>query len=155
MTHESNIRRVIPGNETLLGELRREKSLLSEEKSKLEAKIAGLKNRLRVTMPLAQYESVSAERGKLVEQLLRLQGRQSVINHKMYELFDETPSSSLNEGEPPPLEKASVIRELVNLRAEYQEYAADMSRVSTRRAMASEFVLRLNRVIKNALNRDA
>jgi hypothetical protein len=43
------------------------------------------------------------------------------------------------------------VQNLVNLREEYQHFAADHTRVSSMRQMAAQFVLKLSGIIKQAI----
>jgi hypothetical protein len=58
------------------------------------------------------------------------------------------PSFAKRTQDVPP---KTFVTDLVALRHEYQEFAADKTRVGSMRQMAAEFVLKLNPIIKSAL----
>jgi hypothetical protein len=119
---------------------RRDRLVLS--KTEHEMKLAHIKTMIRGerSIPPEKYRSILQSQDTHNRCLLRITQQLVSIKSRLRELGTD------DYGLP-----HSVVAKLAALRAYYQDFAADPTRVNSMRQMAAEFVLKLNPIIKEAL----
>lgn len=131
------------------------RDLLGLSKREIENKLVGVKNLIRTSgrMPHEKYKQCCDAQKKYLSQILKIERELNDIKIKLRQLSAYDVAEKMAEKS---IEKqASIPRDfvvsLVDLRSEYQRFAADMTRVSSMRQMAAEFALKLNPIIKSAM----
>lgn len=133
------------------------RSLCVAEKNKLVAELVAINTEIKGPISQRHRDALALRRKGLVQKMSDVENQINRLNQEK----SGTPTLAVkpqSEPEKPtmaPEEKRSVIEYLVILRAEYEEFAADPSRIASRRQMAAEFVLRLNGVIRRAIGKKA
>lgn len=125
---------------------------LAVEKRATETELSTLRDRLRTTMPKAEYRECCGHQNKLVKKLLEIERAMAGLKSKMRELCNLEHEQYVRETNGDKVEHTKpIVSELVALRQHYQEFAADSTRVSSMRSMAADFVLKLNPIIRKAV----
>lgn len=121
----------------------------------LQAKLAEIKNKIRTSgrMEPSAYRKLCESQTCCIKEM-------NAVNEKVREIKDQLRDLDAEarhfkkeaqiEDDAGSENIAPTIRELANLRAEYQMFSADFTRVSSMRAMAAEFALKIDRIIKKA-----
>lgn len=145
-------------------ETRRAKGDIITQKNELQAKMTALNNEVRTggRMPNRHYQQLCDEQTLVVRQIGEVERFIGNTNLKIQELsnlehekYKELKVSSATDEEPNQdsvIEVRLLVRDLAALRQSYQDFAADSTRVSSMRQMAAEFVVKLNPIIRNAVN---
>lgn len=137
------------------------KSKLTLDKREHDIKLAAITNLIRTSgrMPPDKYRSCCNAQTKHKNAILDIERQLAPIKQRLTEISDEESLSKQVKPTAKPTETQlsldklkTIITDLVNLRQEFQEFSADSTRISSKRQMASEFVLRLNPIIKRAIN---
>jgi len=140
-----------------LAELSQEHSRLSSEKADIQSKLSAIKNLIRSSgmMPREKYKQCCDSQTELLRKMASVERRLSEIKNRKTQvnLVAFAPKTEQEKAEKRNWDSPTVITELCSLRQEYQEFSADGSRISSKRQMASEFVIKLNGIIKRALNK--
>jgi hypothetical protein len=136
-----------------------ERSNLALQKVEIEHKLANIKNLIRSSglMPNDKYQQCVDSQRKHRDDVFRIQKRLCEIGLRLREL-DLISKSSRVEAQTPPADlntQAPIVSELCALREHYQSFSSDLSRVSSMRAMAAEFVGKLNPIIRHAVSPNA
>lgn len=140
-----------------MDELQKEKVDLGLEKRRQELKLGNITNLIRTSglMPADKYKQCVASQTKYREAIFAIELRLGAIKKRSTEIhrFMED-NGNLQDGENHvnPSQKRDVVQSLVAMREDYTNFAADSTRVSSMRQMAAEFVVKLDRVIKTAVN---
>lgn len=125
-------------------ELHRQKSAVCQRKAEIQAALAALTSEVRGKhVAPRRYDAVCREQDALKSEL-------AGIERQIIALAHEIRIASLEANAPSddtPTRKAA-IPTLVALRDEYEAFAADATRVSSMRRMASEFTMKLTRIIR-------
>jgi hypothetical protein len=136
-------------------QLSTERTKLVVEKQQIQAKLTAIKNLVRSSgrMPHEKYRQCCEAQTNYLKQLSEIEQRFAAANDQLTQLAVEMSApKSPEEKKSRNWDSPTVITELCSLRQEYQEFSADGSRISSKRQMASEFVLKLNGIIKRAMS---
>lgn len=141
-----------PDKDTLLAE----KAMLCEEKHRLQDKLAGVKDLVRSSgrMPNDKYRQCCESHREYVRQLSALETR-LIANKSALRQIANQEGKVQQQGaqvEEAPIATASLISTLSELRQHYREFSADVTRVSSLRSMAADFALKLDKIIRDAIN---
>lgn len=140
-------------NTAIMAQLKSERAGLIQAKSGLETQLAEIKARCSTRLPQYEYHRLQQERTELVRQMGNIQSRFGAINEEISKLaLEENAANQARRADRAADAPSDLVSALSALRQEYQEFSADTSRISSMRAMASEFVLKLNPIIKKAVN---
>lgn len=131
---------------TAIEELHAQRADLVSKKAKITESIVAINQRLVVTLPHVEYARAIGMKNELVKQLQLIEGQLTAINSRRHSanLADEQAKGNAN---------VPHVRQLVELRDSYQVFAADATRSPTMRRMASEFVVKLTPIIRQALGK--
>lgn len=144
---------------------RREDILVN--KREIEKKMLAIRTLVRTGgfMPREKYKQCCDSQDKYITQVKSIENELGSIKLKLRRIADEEFDRKAL-GKVPPVEvptkedeakpevaAVGTIQELVALRAYYQEFSADHSRVASRRQMAAEFAVKLNPIIRKAIAR--
>lgn len=145
--------------------LTNERSMLGLSKREHETKLIAIKNLIRTGgfMPHEKYKKCCDSQQKHSRAILHIEKQMAPIKKRLREIEEIESRFQIANGQPvthespvasseSPLKKTVV--ELVALRQNYQDFAADGTRIASMRQMAAEFVLKLNPIIKRALGSD-
>jgi hypothetical protein len=128
---------------------------LTARKHKLQAQLTACKNVIRGAglLPQDKYRATVKAQTNYAQELAAVEKELSQLRTERREIaLAQNQRRSL---ELPTLSSpvpSHIISELCELRQHYQEFSADITRISSMRQMASEFVLKLNGIIKRAIN---
>jgi len=156
---------------TISEEKKEHKHKLLEEKEKLciekkhhEVKLAKIKNLIRTSKNMSggTYSQCcqSQDRhkfaiGAIQEKLLKIKTQLRIIYDEENDKYERI---IVQQGGGTSVKHALINRDVIiklsEIRQQYQEFAADSTRVSSMRQMAAEFVVKLNPVIKQAINEE-
>ena len=130
-----------------------EKNQIAVKMHALEAKLMGLKNecRRKGLMPRAEYNKILGSQVKYREAIIELERTLGPIKNRLIEIADD----QFEKKHALPAEISAdpaMVRAIVQLRQQYQEFAADGTRIGSMRQMAAEFVLKLNEIVKQEIN---
>ncbi len=139
-------------------EISSKRAELTARANELRAQIADLNQRSHGSgrLPTYLFRDLQAQRSELVRQVISIEAQHSVLRaeqHRLQQQKDQTnrEAKAAQASLEPPEPKKLLVEELVALRTEYEHFAADNSRVSSRRQMAAEFVVKLNGIIRRAI----
>ncbi len=131
---------------TTTEELNAKRVDLISKKSEITKSIVSINQQLISTLPHREYARVMRTKNDLVRQLQEIESQIADVNSRRH----MAAKSEKQEGGD---NDKSHVRKLAELRDEYQAFAADATRSPTMRRMASEFVVRLNPIIRQALSK--
>lgn len=145
-------------------QLLEKKNALTIAKVDIQAKLSALRNRLRLQgrlLPKLEYTQICQRQDQLKKKIVEIEKEIAPIKNRMTEignaehLFHAQQEKEQMEASRGLEVFASpvIVQELVSLRQQYQEFAADLTRVSSMRQMAADFVIKLSRIIKDDLRR--
>lgn len=135
-------------------QLQERKGELAQEKREYEAKLTELRNTVRSSgkMHPAKYKKLCDDQNGLVKCIRDTESQLFPIASKLRSIYSEEQIEYHSAKEIlGNKDQSPIVRELVALRQEYQDYAADATRVSSTRIMAANFVNKLNPIIKRAV----
>ena len=136
-------------------ELLERRGKLVLDKRELENKLIAVKNIVRTGGRMAneKYKQCCDTQKKYSADILKIERELSDIKMKLRQIsvYDVAEKKAGKPTEPQPSVPRDFVVSLVDLRSEYQRFAADMTRVSSMRQMAAEFALKLNPIIKAAM----
>jgi hypothetical protein len=136
--------------ETAIAAKKNRKRELSGIKAGIQSDLAEIRVACLVRLPQPKYIALQRRRSTLLS-------RMSLVDKEILDLNAEITNLSVGKDSAfPPIasgESKSIIEALVALRAEYQAFAEDGTRVASTRRMASEFIGRLNGIIRDAVRR--
>lgn len=141
--------------------IREKKDALKLSKMELQARLAYLKNEIRSSgrMAHSHYKQCCDDQRLYVRQLVEVEKQIIPLNRELQRLCQLEHSTyaeqKSNAEAGDSFEVQPMVTQLVALRQSYQDFAADPTRVSSMRQMAAEFVLRLNPIIRSAVNKKA
>lgn len=147
-----NINRIESEKRALLAE--RDECVTAMQKS--QTQLMAIKNLIRSSgrMENHKYRQCCDSQTEHAKNVNKCTERMREIKDKLRQLESEkeyfTKQINGKNGATTSFDKVPIVRELVNLRAEYQQFSADFTRVSSMRSMAADFALRLDRIIKSA-----
>ncbi len=150
-----------PGEVNLTNELNeceRRRSELVLNKKQHEVKMLAIKNLVRGggTMPYAKYRQCIDSQQTHANSILKIEQTLSPLKARMAELKAQIDEQQRNGQPHAPQQSASdLVKMLVSVRQEYQDFAADRTRVASMRQMAAEFVLKINPIVRAALGESA
>lgn len=132
-------------------EVARTKTMLLNEVIELNNKMHG-----RGRLSNNDYQSLMRRKSELTREILRLDGQLQELKITAVKMTQRNDMAKLEAGQRPQEQPQEEPRKLIvtrlnEIREEYQVFAADATRSPTMRRMASEFVLNLNGVIREAL----
>lgn len=154
-------------------QIQEEREQLIQRKKEIELRLVELRNLFRLNgrmtgfryRELCQEQELKHRELMSTEQLLsslkvqmmalsdaafKAHKEASAIRRESGEMAENTAISSESNQQD---KLGNAIRSLVALREKYQQFAADGSRISSKRQMASEFVIDINPIIKEALKK--
>lgn len=103
-------------------------------------------------MPRAEFQAENTRRRILVRRMRDIDSRICAINSQISSAANaEALQRAASKATSPPDTK-SVMGLIIDMRNEYQSFASDATRSPTMRRMASEFIGKLNPIIRKALN---
>lgn len=128
-----------------------ERSKLVSEKRDIEAKLLAIKNLIRSSgrMSTDKYTETCHAQNGYMKRMAQIERQLGELKTRKGRLHFEHNGSNHRPKDPV---SPDVIRSLSALRDEYQQFAADKSRVGSMRQMAAEFVLKLNPIIRGHIN---
>lgn len=143
--------------------LSKEKTDLSLEKRAIEIDLGEITNTIRSNprLPQETYRTYCRRQNELKSKILAIERKISAIKDELRGLAsqDEVTWKQMRENLARNLEASvtgrstpQIVKDLCQLRAQYQQFSADHTRVSSMRVMASEFANELDRVIKSHVN---
>lgn len=154
-----------------IDQLKKERSDLHQKRSALailkrghESLLSDIRSQVRTggKMNQEKYRQCVETQNRTTKAMLKIEEALSGMKFRLREIEDLIHADNITRKEAtraltddPPIESRGIIKDLVSLRQEYQEFAADPTRIASMRQMASEFVVKLNPIIKNALRRDS
>lgn len=127
-------------------EMEQEIARLKNHKGNLIQAKTSIQNKFAILKGNGHSRETADERVKLCTMFNDVEQKIQAVNEKLRNI-----SVAKRELSVIPPEK-SLIRELVALRDDYQQFAADKTRVSSLRVMATEFVIKLNPIIRKLVN---
>lgn len=143
-------------------ELLKRKTELALSKKDHEIKLVAIKNLIRSggRLPSEKYRQCCNAQNTHNRAILHIENLLASVTSRLREIArmeDDAKDVSFSEAEngKNPVPMRSIIVELVALRQEYQNFAADGTRVASMRQMAAEFVVKLNPIIKQGVGSDA
>lgn len=130
---------------------------LAVQKKDIESRLTVLKNKIRCegNMPGEKYRQVCETQNSYSRSIVQIEKKMAPLRKRIQELAHQEHAEyrALNgNGQHKPEDQAPIVAALVALRQYYQDFAADGTRVSSMRTMAADFVLKLNPIIKRAVN---
>jgi hypothetical protein len=135
--------------------LKDRKNELTIKMHEIEQKLLGIKNRIRGQglMPKGDYQKLLSTQSKYRQAVIDLEKMLRPIKTRLQELADQEYNEK--KAEMQTLEhngdSTSIVRRLVSLREEYQLFAADPTRVGSMKQMAAQFVVKLNKIIREEI----
>jgi len=137
-------------------ELQVKRDALLENKREHELKLLAIKNAIRTNgrMSGGTYQQYCSSQLSHVRALQFIDNQLRPLKARMKELNDADYNRRQGNGDAPLVVDApsSLVAELSVLREHYQKFAADGTRISSMRQMAAEFALKLDGIIKRAIN---
>jgi hypothetical protein len=149
--------------ETEKQELQKKKSDLLISKREHETKLVAIRNLVRSggRLPNEKYKQCCNSQNNHSRAILRIETQLAPIKLRLREIYDiefkaqnKNGATEHNKEAASEVPVKSIVVELDTLRQEYQNFAADGTRVSSMRQMAAEFVIKLNPIIKRAIRGD-
>lgn len=131
-------------------EVARTKTMILNEIIEIKGKMHG-----RGRLENNEFQRLMRRKAELTKESLRLDGQLSELKIIAAKMSHQDGSAKIEATivKPQPEEpKKLLITRLNELREEYQRFAADLTRSPTMRRMASEFVLKLNGLIREAIS---
>jgi predicted RNase H-like nuclease (RuvC/YqgF family) len=130
-----------------IAELSEEKAKLTFRRKELDLEIAPLNNKFKKNVFLSdnEYDLVLSKQLKIKREMLQVDKSISEINSQLRKknLLKEQLKHELKT-----TDKLDVKTKLINFRNEYMAFAADRSRISSMRAMASEIAEKIESILK-------
>ena len=128
-------------------ELKKKKSDLVQAKLDLNAKLTEINSKCSTRINSDDFRKLQRERSSYVSMITEIEGKIRPISMAISRLSAEkcAPDSASSASSE---YNVDAVQMLVRIRDEYQAFAADKTRVGSMRQMASEFVLKMNPVIR-------
>jgi hypothetical protein len=127
---------------------------LKISKREHETKLVTIKNQIRGCglLPPEKYRQCVASQVQHQTAILKIERLLQPLKKRLRELSSDDRSNQDNGSfSTPPSDVKGIVEDLVELRKDYQFFAADSTRISSMRQMAAEFVVKLNPIIKRAI----
>lgn len=141
---------------------------LSMKKAELSAKKFALQGELtkcnyllggRGRLPQDEFEKLQSERHQLTSKMAQIDAAIVQLKIELHKAQHSMTSNDMQSNGPKPSQETAneeprklIISRLNEIREEYQNFAADATRSPTMRRMASEFVLKLNKLIRESIS---
>lgn len=144
-----------------LNECERRRSELVLSKKHHETKMLAIKNLVRGggTMPYAKYKQCIDSQNTHANAILKIEQAMGPLKARIAEiraLISHSEQEQRNgESQVPQQGASEIVKMLVAVRQEYQDFAADRTRVASMRQMAAEFALKINPIVRAALGESA
>ena len=123
------------------------------EKRELQITLAKNKTNLLGPMPYDRKQNLLNIRSSVLERMSFIENQIAWAKRKIRELnIARCRREESEETSEYRVLKKGCVEALVELREEYQQFAADNTRVASMKAMAAKFVLELNPIIRAAVN---
>ena len=137
--------------------LKAERTELLAEKNRLTLKLAHLNDRLASTLPMEDFQKLESTRRTTVTDLMRVESRIIENKPKIAALCEAEHAQRVQADAVMATNDAhkDVMGLFIEMRDNYQTFAADATRSPTMRRMASEFVSKMTPIIRKALNQRA
>ncbi|GAB3013579.1 hypothetical protein GCM10027051_16050 [Niabella terrae] len=126
-------------------DLEEERQPYVTEKRELELRMTMLNEKLKVTLPEAEFDAIKSERADIVKQKYNVEEKIRRIGSMMKEKNLEIEKADVYSRRT---SKTGIGDALTELRNKYNAFASDATRVSSTRVMASKFVEELNELIQ-------
>lgn len=132
----------------MLNDLTEKRGKLSNEKREVEGKLTLIKNRIRTNhnLPHSEYGDLCRKQSEYNKKRIEIDNQITLINdeHRRKHVIRE----ELRNTQLPTLMDSVVKLGLTKLRDEYMQFASDLTRISSMRAMASKIAEELECFIK-------
>lgn len=129
-------------------ELNEKKISTNNERSRIQLVLADIKNDIKENKDYKKTEKLYRERTQYLEQLKKCENDRNNIKleiQKLSILKNEIKLEIHNDNFP---DISNLMQDLKDIKKYYLDFSADKSRVSSMRIMASEFVNKLDKLIK-------
>ena len=143
-------------------ELALKRAETAARKAELQGKLMDLNHRIhgRGQLPTREYRQLMGDRHAIIQQVSELDQHLTKIRIELQKAHAQiAPNDLQSRGLPKALTadavqepKKLIITRLNEIREKYQLFSADGTRSPTMRRMASEFVIELNKVIRESLS---
>jgi TolA-binding protein len=130
------------------------KSGLIVDKREHETQLVLIKNAVRSGGRLSteKYRRLCDTQNTHNRAILAIEKQLVQVNTRLRELAEiDNQNAEDRRTDSREMDEKPIVQELVAIRQEYQNFAADGTRVASMRRMASEFVTKLNPIIKRAV----
>lgn len=150
-----------------ISQIAKARTICVQEKDRMVQRVSALNLMLKSPGTSTAKLEYTTERSELLEKMTQVEAQIIKLNEarksitvpvKVVEKPVEVKNVAPVQREPDPLDpeaKRDLVTKLVALRNEYEEFAADHSRVSSRRQMAAEFSMKLGRIIRQTISKNA
>lgn len=132
-------------------ELHQQRETLKAQKALLTQQVMSTKDRMHGNgrLPNHMFQELHMKLSSLKRQMSDVDAQISAINTQLHvQAQNNTPSQVAAD----PGGKKPVIEMLSVLRKHYQDFAADTTRVRSKRDMAAEFVVKLSDIIRTSIS---
>jgi hypothetical protein len=130
-----------------ISRLKNKKSELGLAKSNVQASLADVNAKFVGRLANSDFERLRKQRAELCRMQNELERQIRPITEKIRNLSVEKDRYSQSS-----FPGKSTVEALAVIRDEYQQFAADKTRVASMRQMAAEFVMKLNPIIRKSVN---
>ena len=135
------------------------RSKLMIQKRDIETKLATIKNLIRKEglMPGGKYAACCEAQNKYRAAILKIEKETSELNIKRSELGNKIREFEVERPHPAYAETDSILSQprqdelrtrIIEIKSEYQKFAADQTRILSMRTMAGEFVVKLTDLLR-------
>ena len=144
-------------------QLLEKKGQITVKKMDIQTKLMAIRNNIRRKgiMPKSEYDKILKTQERYKKDVVEVEKELVPIRNRLVEIANAehlayaqrwTEKAEANKWME-VFASPVIVQDLVSLRQHYQEFAADLTRVSSMRQMAADFVLKLSRIIKDDLKR--
>lgn len=127
-----------------------EKDGLLAELTAVVSEIVNCNQRLLTTLPIQEYQRVASKRARLVNDRMQIDLRMAAAKRKIAELEHGRMQVKQEDKQADKIDQGFITK-IRELRDYYQAFSADPSRVSSMRAMAGEFAMKLTPIIRDVI----
>jgi len=127
-------------------ELNEKRAAIVAKKNAVNDLIMAINGRLISRLSRDEYARLKTEKNELIRKMQKLETELTNINTERHAAANNQKAEGGVSGTP-------IVRQIIELRNHYQDFAADGTRSPTMRRMASELVLKLNPIIRAAISK--
>ena len=141
------------------------RSKLMLQKREIETKLANIKNLVRKEglMPGGKYAACCEAQNKYRAAILKIEKEMQEMNAKRRELGDKIRGYEVERPHPDYAETDAILAQprpdvlragIIEIKAEYQKFAADQTRILSMRTMAGELVAKITDMLRRTAGRE-